>query len=152
MNISGREPQRDQPLMAAAQYKTYAIASPIETHTRRASCREVECGKRANGWKTVLDTSKPKHAKAANWIRLQSGKFFVYTQVGTVVTFTFQAGQDCFEPHRVSLERPELFMVQGGDWRGNPLNVPTRVHANGDDWVDDFANHQEKIAILVQRG
>lgn len=143
--------QRAQPLLKPAQYTTFAIESPVATHTRAASCSEVDCGNRKHGWKTILDVSDPKHAKVANWIRLQSGKHYTTSQAGTVVTFTFAAGQNCFTPHRVSLERPENFLVVGGDWRGNPLQVPTRQQ-KPENWVDEFATHQDKIATLVQRG
>ncbi len=152
MKLQGRTLQREQPLLAPAQYKTYAIASPTDTHTKPAKCWQVDCGNYANGWRTILDVSDPKHAATANWIRLQSGKRFTVAQTGTLVTFTFPAGQTCFIPHRVSLQRPEFFFVLGGDWRGNPLNIPVRQHKIGSDWVDDFATHQDKIATLVERG
>lgn len=146
-----RPVNRAEPLLAAAQYKTYAIASPIETHYRDATCREVDCGNYKHGWKTVLDVSKADHARTANWIRLQSGRHYTFTQVGTIVTFVFQKEQRCFTPHKVKLEREEFFLVTGGDWRGNPLNIPVRQH-KPDNWVDDFANHQDKIATRIQRG
>lgn len=140
-----------QPNMPAQNYKTYTIASPQDTHTRAATCHEVDCPNRAKGWQTLLDISQGPHARTANWIRLQSGRRFTHEQVGTIVTFTFPAGQDCFTPHRVSLERPEFFLVQGGDFRGNPSKIPVVRH-KAEDWVDDFANHQDHIATVVSRG
>lgn len=150
--MNTRPLQREEPLLAAAQYKTYAIASPVTTHTKPARCDQVDCANYKLGWQTILDTSKADHARTANWIRLQSGKHFTVTQNGTLVTFTFKPGQYCFTPHRVSLQRPEFFYVAGGDWRGDPLGVGIRQHQDAGDWVDDFANHQDKLSTLVQRG
>lgn len=138
--------------MAAGHYKTFEIASPVNTHFKRISCSQADCQRRLKGWDTILDVSDPKHASVANWIRLQSGKRFMVKQVGTVVTFSFPPGQDCFEPHQKSLERPELFVVREGDWRGNPRQVDPYVHKRPEDWVDQFANHQQSIADAVQQG
>jgi hypothetical protein len=147
-----RQLQRATPLLHAAQYKTYGIASPVDTHTKPAKCHQVNCANYNRGWQTILDISDAAHARTANWIRLQSGRHFTVVQNGTLVTFTFPGGQYCFTPHRVSLQRPEHFFVQGGDWRGDPLGVGLRQHRDGVDWVDDFAEHQDKFAALVQRG
>lgn len=145
--------QRMPPNMAAHEYQTYEIASPRATHHRSASCAEVDCPNRIHGWKTVLDVSKADHARVANWIRLQSGRFYTIEQPknSTIVTFIFPSGQNCFIPHTVPLQRPELFLVKGGDWRGNPMKLPVVQH-RPEDWVDDFANHQDKLATLIQRG
>jgi hypothetical protein len=48
--------------------------------------------------------------------------------------------------------RPELFIVRGGDYRGNPLGTPTRVHARPEDWVEDFSTHTQAIADRLEKG
>jgi hypothetical protein len=48
----------------------------------------------------------------------------------------------------VPLERPELYVVRGGDWRGNPRGE-VRRHSGPDSWVNDFAEHQDRIARVV---
>jgi hypothetical protein len=132
-------------------YKTYQLLQPRQTHTRRASCAEVECPRQRNGWRTVLDVSTIQGQQQANWIRMKSGRSFTYTQAGTVVTFTFAAGQRCFAEHRVSLEREPLLRVVGGDWRGNPRRVPARVLRPAD-WVENFGEHQLTLKNAFERG
>ena len=62
--------------------------------------------------------------------------------------FTFEAGHKCFAEHQVPLERPELYVLQGGDWRGNPRNEVTRF-SGPDPWVNEFAEHQDRLARIV---
>jgi hypothetical protein len=143
---------RVKPKAPAQYFKTYAIHSPIATHYRTASCKEVECQHNLKGWVTKLDGSTALGASTANWIRMHSGRRYTYEQQGVMVTFTFPPGQKCFIEHKVSLQRPELFVVQGGDWRGNPMSLTEYKHRNAEDWVEDFAIHQDKVATAHQRG
>lgn len=143
----GRHFEPDGPPEA---YKTYRMVSP-PSHRRRAACAEVECERWQRGWTTYLDVSDPKHAEAANWIRLKSGRHFTVTEEGTGVAFAFPPGQDCFAQHTVPF-KPHLLLVQGGDWRGNPLGTPTRRHTSMNDWVEDFAENQAAVIERVRRG
>ena len=140
-------PEPDGPAWA---YKTYRMLSP-RSHRRRATCAEVECERWQRGWKTCLDVADPKHAEAANWIRLKSGRSYTVTEVGTAVTFLFPAGQSCFTEHTIPF-KPHLLLVQGGDWRGNPRGVPTIQHTSMNNWVEDFTENQAAIRQRVQRG
>lgn len=137
--------------------KTYALSAPVSTHRRRASCAEVDCERRARGWATLLDVSSPGHASAANWIRLHSGLSFTVEQVGDAVTFTFPAGQDCFDGlggrHTVPLDREPVYVVRGGDWRTDfRTRLATARRLDAADWVDDFANHQQGLYDAQERG
>ena len=143
---------RPDPVMPAASYKTYAILQPEETHFRPATCEEAKCGATVNGWKTQVDESTELGQRQAHYIRKVSGRlFYEEHNVEGLTDFLFPAGQQCFAQHRVSLERPALFMVRGGDWRGNPRGE-RRQHASPDDWVDDFAEHQDRLRTAFERG
>lgn len=142
-------PFRVQPKLPVHVYDTYMIHSPVSTHTRPATCAEVDCVAARDGWITKIDVSTQLGAQQANYIRLKSGRHFTYTQVGSIVSFVFPAGQRCFADHRIKLERPELFIKRGGDWR-QQTSDPIRMRAV--DWVDDFANHQADLAEHVKRG
>jgi len=141
---------RWQPAGPAWAYKTYRILSP-PSHRRKATCEEVECERWRKGWKTCLDVADPKHASAANWIRLHSGLKFTAHEIGTAVTFTFPAGQSCWAGHTVPF-KPHLFLVHGGDWRGNPRGVPVVRHSGVQAWVDDFGENQQLIRERIGRG
>lgn len=140
---------RPDPILPVQNMQTYEIVSPVQTHTRVATCQEVDCPNRANGWATVVDVSTDLGTRQANWIRLQSGRFYNSEQVADIVKFIFAAGQNCFAEHRILLDRPELYIKRGGDWRArtsDPINM--RV----EDWLDDFAETQDTIADRQRKG
>lgn len=142
---------RITPLLPAAAMKTYEVVAPLATHYRDGTCQEVDCGANAYGWVTLVDVATDLGRRQANYIRLHSGRTFTATEVGTLVTFSFSAGQKCFAEHKVPLEREQFFRVRGGDWRGDPRRIGT-VLRRPDDWVDDFANHQQTLADRLQEG
>lgn len=142
---------RVKPKLAAAQMKTYEIAAPADTHFRRATCAEVGCEAYEKGWQLRKEVLSPELLHTVE----TSGRSYAEMPVREGETWmVFAPEQPCFRAaaHRIRLERPELFVVRGGDWRGNPLNVETRVHSGPDPWVDDFATHQEKLANEEKKG
>lgn len=142
---------RPDPKGPPEAYKTYQLLQPERTHTKPATCQQVECQRMRNGWRSVMDTSTVVGRKQANWIRLKSGRAFTYVQQGPVVTFTFAAGQRCFEKHRVPLYRDPILRVAGGDWRGNPRGTSTQV-LSARSWTDNFGEHQARLSEAQQRG
>jgi len=105
---------------------------------------------------TVCDENTDLGVAQAAYIRHRSGRSFTETRTGSgLVTFTFGPGQEPFpggtHEHRVRVERPELFEVIGGDWRGNPRRK-AMTHNSPEDWVEDFAEHQDRLATRQSRG
>ncbi len=141
---------RMPPKLPTASMTTYALLAPKATHTRPISCVEALCQKREHGWKMGYDLTNPAAVAAANLIK-QTGKTFTHEIIGTNVIFTFAAGQDCFEGHTVPLEREPFYVKRNGDWRGNPRGEVLN-HVNAEDWVDDFANHQDQLATRLEQG
>jgi len=143
---------RIEPNLPVNAYKTYEIKSPISTHFRPATCAEVACEAHLNGWQSTIDETTVLGGQQAHYIRKQSGRGFTEHRTETGLTvFTFEAGQRCFGEHQVRLDRPELYLVTGGDWRGNPTGE-RRIHHNAADWVEDFGEHQLRIADQIERG
>jgi hypothetical protein len=148
---------RIPPKLPVQAMKTYGLAAPQATHYRRASCREVDCPNYANGWRSGFDVTDPEKAEAVRLIREFSGRLFTVQELagpdGRVanVVLTFGPGQECFQQHRIALERDPILYVRDGDWRGNDTGRKM-IHANNVDWVDDFGEHQEKVAERVARG
>lgn len=139
--------------LGAESMKTYRIVVPLSTHFRVATCAEVNCPNYLYGWKTTCDLNTDLGQAQIDWIKTSSGRRFTsYREESGLVVFTFEAGQDCFEQHQLRLDKPEIYAVSDGDWRGNPRGTDVFKHANADDWVDDFANHQQKIADRIYRG
>lgn len=139
---------RIQPQMPAHAYTTYEILAPAATHFRVGTCDEAGCLAQRHGWTTTVDETTDLGARQAHYIRRQSGRRFVESREAGLTVFTFEAGQKCFATHKVNLERPELYVVRGGDFRGNPRGE-VRRHSRPDSWVNDFAEHQDRIARVV---
>jgi hypothetical protein len=142
---------RLQPAGPAAAYQTYEIAVPLATHWRPATCAEVNCPNYEHGWRVRVEGLDPQLLHTAR----NAGRRYQELAVGPGETWlVFEAGQACFQAsaHRTPLGREPLFLLRGGDFRGNPRQVPTRRHSRAEDWRDDFGEHQNRIADRVERG
>lgn len=147
------EANRVTPRVGAEHYQTFQISAPKSTHTRRASCEEVECQQYLRGWRMRIDLNTELGQKQAYYIKHHSGRSFrAIGQENGVVDLEFRGQQDCFQEHRVPNDRPEVYRVKGGDFRGNPLRTLTRVHKKPEFWVEEFAENQQKIADAVKKG
>jgi hypothetical protein len=160
---------RSRPALPCRAMQTYRVASPIQTHTRPATCAEVQCPPHVHGWDTVVDESSPLGQMQAAYVRANCLHVLAPAQPGDdrrrytehrdelgMTVFHFAPGQRCFpteaEPdgHRVPLDRPEIYTVQAGDWRGG-LGL-LRRHTRPDLWVEDFAEHQQALADRIEKG
>lgn len=132
-------------------YKTYGIRMPLNTHWRKATCAEVECPDHTHGWRVRIEhlTAELLHTART------TGRRYREMAVKEGETYlVFEAGQSCFRAadHRIRIERPELYVVRDGDWRGNPRGTNATVHSGPDSWVDDFASHQDNLAAEANKG
>lgn len=153
MTMPSPDGQRMVPNLPAADYRTYQIVAPRSTHFRSASCAEARCPQHEHGWASVIDERTELGQRQAAYIRTQAGRRFAEHRDSAGLThFEFAPGQRCFTDHQVSLDRPPLYVVRDGDWRGNPRGTDPLVHTRPGDWVDDFATHQDRLAELLERG
>jgi len=143
---------RIQPLMGPEAYKTFEMRSPLSTHFRKATCAEAGCEHYRLGWQTRVEGLPPEMLHAAK----TSGRKYTEQRIAEGETYlVFEAGQPCFRApqHRMRInDRPPLYIVRDGDWRGNPRGTKARLHQNPGDWVDDFATHQQAIADEIAKG
>jgi hypothetical protein len=141
---------RIQPMLDVRQMRTFQVDAPLATHWRRASCAEVDCPDYLNGFvTTVLAGSDDEDALKA------SGRKWSSTTANPdgTISYTFEAGTECWSSfrHRVRVREDSLWIVRDGDWRGNPTGRARR-HTRPADWVDEFADHQDKLAEAQRRG
>lgn len=132
--------------------KTYGIVAPKATHFRPATCAEVDCPNYTGGWRTTVDESTELGQAQGHYIRNEAGRRYTEVREASMTTFTFEAGQTCFREHETRLDRPEIYVVRDGDFRGNPRGTAPRVHQDPQAWVDDFGEHQERLADRMGRG
>lgn len=141
---------RIAPKMGPAAYQTYAVATPLETHWREATCTEVACPHEEHGWKTAVDEASDLGQRQAHYIRKLSGRtFHEHVEQDGLTTFLFPPGQRCFREHRIKEDRPALYIVRGGDYRAT-VTPPVRMRA--EDWVDKFAEHQYNLKVAQEKG
>lgn len=140
---------RAGPALPADRYQTFQVASPVSTHFRAATCEEVGCPEFLNGWTTRLDVATQGALIQA--VRDSGRPPSAVITEGGAISFVFEAGTACFKAteHVVRLDRPEIFVTRRGDWRRS--HSPRR-YDRGDQWVDDFATNQDRLATLLQRG
>lgn len=139
------------PNLPAGAVQTYSIIRPrTPDFFRGATCEEVNCERRRLGWRSRADTSTPEGARVARWILNKSGRRFTKEEAGPILTFTFPPGQDCFERHKVAVEREPLYVVRGGDHRGT--RDFRRTHKRGEDWRDDMQERLGQVAEAQKKG
>ena len=142
-----RKLQRIMPRLRVDKMQTYRIARPVATHTRPATCEEVGCEEFLKGWTTRLPVGSPQVdllIKAARGeidglkrpFRELTGRGYL-TNAGER-EFLFEPGSPCFKAttHRIGIDRPEIYLVRGGDWRANTGLI--RRHTKPEYWVEDM--------------
>lgn len=141
-----------RPRLAAHQVQTYQVLSPLSTHFRDATCEEVGCINYQIGWRNVVDERNGLGQQQAYFVRQQSRRSFTEERgEDGLTTFTFASGQPCFTRHRVKLDRQELYLVRGGDKRGNPTGF-RRTHSRPQDWVEDIQINQDRLRSAIEKG
>jgi hypothetical protein len=140
---------RIPPALPAHLMRTYRVAAPLATHYRPGTCEEAGCAAWEHGWETVTDEGTDLGRRQADYIRRESGRGFTEDRdEGGLTRFVFGAGQQCFAGHRVRNERPERYLVTGGDWRGNPTGE-RREHKRPGLWQEDFEENQARLRRVV---
>lgn len=131
-------------------YKTYQVMSPLSTHWRPATCAEVACPDYLKGWKIRLEGLPAEMTHAARTTGRKCTELDVSENEHWLV---FEAGQPCFRAgeHKALLDKQEIFVVRDGDFRGNPTGS-VRKHTRPEFWVEDFSDHQDKLARQIQQG
>ncbi|MDY7101561.1 MAG: hypothetical protein S0880_10275 [Actinomycetota bacterium] len=143
---------------------TYQILQPLDTHWRPASCAEYRCKAHLRGWATAVDEATPLGRRQAAYIRAHcvrdtgahamatSGRRrYTETHEAGLTEFRFPAGQECFQEHRVPLDRPQRFLVRHGDVRR--FGGVVRDHGErGDLFVEDMAHNLDRVRTAVTRG
>lgn len=131
--------------LPARLFRTFTLARPLGgAFWRDAACSEVDCPRWRNGWRSVFDLTTVDGVKMSKWINAHSGRAFTYEQTGNVLTFTFAAGQACFEKHRTAVEREPLYVVRNG--RNGDYAGQATKHTRGEFWRDDMQENLGRVA------
>lgn len=140
-------PFRIQPQGPIRAYQTYQIASPHD-HKVKTACEQAGCLAWQYGWETKVDESTPLGTFQASYIRHESGRTFKEMRTADGLTvFRFERQQRCFAEHETF---PEFYMVRAGDWRKHLGLI--RRHTRPGDFVEDWGEHQQRVADQVEKG
>lgn len=141
---------RPAPMLPAGSMQTYRILAPMRTHWRPATCEEVDCPHFLHGWAVSVMPESADDAAVRGSGRSWSKR---ETTPEGFIRYEFPPGQACFKAgtHRVRLEREEIYLKQGGDWRGNPRGIPPQ-QLSPEAWLSDFGEHQERLADELAHG
>lgn len=135
---------RPKPGLPAEMMKTHAIIAPMSTHWRRASCEEVQCEAYLKGWGVP---TKGLDEQDIALLRGCGRKFSEIEIKDGETHFWFEPGQSCLRAstHRTRLDKPEIFVVRDGDWRGNPRGTDPMIMSGADAWADSLHTNLEQI-------
>jgi hypothetical protein len=140
------------PRLGTHQVQTYQVLSPVSTHFRPATCEEVACIHYQTGWRNVVDERTQLGQRQAYFVRKESRRSFTEERgEDGLTTFTFASGQPCFTRHQIKLDRQELYLVRGGDKRGNPTGFH-RQHTRPEHWVEDMQENQDRLRSAIEKG
>lgn len=145
-----RPVSRPNPVGPVQAYRTYAVLPDRRTAPRRATCEEFGCLNWRNGFAVPIPAG-PEGERRRQILKASRRSYTLRTKEDGTILAIFPPGTTCFavETHRV--QTSELFVVRGGDWRGNPTGY-RRVHQRPADWVEDCSIHLDKIATEARRG
>ena len=94
----------------------FRVSLPFSTHRDPASCQDVDCTHYLGGWITIVGVGSEQE----DYIRRLSGrKFSVKKQEGstTILEFTFESGQRCFQEHTVLNGREPYYLHETAQGR-----------------------------------
>lgn len=134
-------------------FKSYSWRAPLATHWRQGTCEEYECEAYLKGFVTTVDISTDLGQKQYHFLTHDKTRSCSMQRVSqTVFKFIYPPGNKCMKywEHRVPIGKPPLLLVLGGDWRGNPRQLKTVVHRRPEDWIEDFSEHQDRIANVLK--
>lgn len=145
---------RPQPMSSNPNdYKTYTFATPARTHFRWADCEEYQCVSFRFGFKLTIDLSTTLGLAQYDFAKKDKTRSFAENRVNLqLIELIYPPGTRCWDwrDHRVPVDRPPILIVRGGDWRAHTGLI--RRHVRPEDWADDAATHQDKLATVFNRG
>lgn len=132
-------------------YETYSIRTP-KSSVVPATCEEVSCPYMARGFKVSVDESKTVGQQNAAALRKDPQRTPKESRDEFGMTiFEYAPGTRCMSKHTKRLDDSNIFLVRGGDHRGNPKGTQTRTHTKPEFWVEEFAETQDKIIKAIEK-
>jgi hypothetical protein len=149
----GGQPFRLAPAGPVQAYRTFQATMPKGPEFQRpATCEEVECEAWLYGWVTRVqagtDLEQTIRHSGRTWKRADLVDGWWEFEFAAQTNPCFRASQ-----HRTMVrpDIPQLLVVRGGDWRGNPTGE-RRVHQRPEDWAEHLHEHTAELAERIEKG
>jgi hypothetical protein len=150
--------------MNVAMHTNFRIRQREQDNFRPITCAQAECEAFRNGWVTIVSANMADQVRT---IARDTGRHFVEAPGGPgLVAFTFPPGQEGFKggdhDHVERIDVVQTFSKQDGhaeigvnsrrqaEWFWQPSGDRRKLSAQT--WVDDFGEHQERLAAEAQKG
>ncbi len=148
-----RPVQRLQPRTPVQAMQTYRISRPAATHTRPATCEEVECPDFVGGYTVRLPRGDDRIAllREAAAGRVDGLKRSITYEYRERAEQVFVVSGPCLKAttQRAPIDRPEIYRVRGGDWRANLGLI--RKHSRPEHWVEDMQENLDAVRRRIER-
>lgn len=148
-----RPVQRFKPTLPVEKMQTYKISRPPATHTRPATCAEVDCPDFVKGYTVRLPRGDDRivllRRAADGWVDGFKREMCEVTGIDSAEQeFLFNPGSPCLKAttHRCTLDRPEIYVVREGDWRNARTARLIRRHQRPEHWVEDMQENLDAVA------
>lgn len=142
-------------IVSAAPVQAFRSFGMTVTRRVHATCEEFGCEHWAKGWITAVPPDSPDEGVLVaacdgrvdqfrrRWTRIEvtSNGFHAYH---------FPPGQPCLRASTHTIPWNFAWHHRDGDWRGNPTGIVV-PHPDGTSWVDEFGEHQQRIADQRKR-
>lgn len=126
---------------------TYSIVRPPDTHTAPATCAQVDCDFYTNGWETIIDPTTDLGQRQTAYIEADRRPKTSSQLADGRIVYTFPPGVECFASHVRSLDREPLYLLRRGT--AGRYTGPARHYDNPAQWVEDFADNQQKLTDII---
>ena len=136
--------------------RTFSAIMPEATHYEPATCEQVGCKRRAEGFAVLHDTTRQADRDRLDWIYANpGGRQWYKTVEGGITRLDFPPGNDCFEQHRRMLDKPAMLVDRKGSHtaRGVVDRLPiVRRHTRGSDFMEDLREHTSAAIDQHRKG
>lgn len=135
------------PKVGPENRRTFMLRDRPAEKARRVPCGPHNCRYHRDGFVVRLaatDAARLHHVRSD-----RSRRHVELAPDGEVVVFRFEAGQQCYGEHWDHTDT--LYLVRGGDWRGNPRG-DGRAHVRAADWVEDMSEQLDRVITDRTRG
>ena len=142
-----RTPRNTLGLVSSLDSRTNVKRHLVQTaeHLRAAECIEVDCPHYNLGWTTTVDEQADLGKAQARYMRKEAGRKFKErrNELGLTV-FHFEAGQKCFQKHKVQTGEAPIKLITRPDG--------IRQRQESDRWFSEANEEVYRLEQLKKRG